>query len=105
MTKKVKLNNAQLSEEEKKKNLALMVKLGEPLAHEITGKLSQYGCTTEALMAETYAVAKTYGSLQAIALSEGWDCQGLFDKLVPMFFEETQEMLAELEKEEKETNL
>ena len=102
MTKKVKLNNAQLSEEEKKNKLALMVRLGEPLAQEITGKLSQYGCTTEGLMAETYAVAKAYGSLKAAALSEGWDCQSLFDKLVPMFFEETLELLAELEKEENE---
>jgi hypothetical protein len=79
-----------------------MVSIGEPLGLELIDKLSQLGCSPEALMAETYAVAKAYGSLRAMSLNEGWECQDLFEKLVPMFTEQTQEMLAELEKEEGE---
>jgi len=102
MAKKIVLNNAPMSKEEKNKNLELMVKHGEPLAQDIINKLSSYGCSPKALMVETYAVAKAYGSLRAMSLSEGYECQNLFDKLVPMFQEETEEMLAEMEKENSE---
>ena len=79
-----------------------MVKHGEPLAQDIINKLSSYGCSPEALMAETYAVAKAYGALRAMSLSEGYDFQSLFDKLVSMFQEETEEMLTEMEQEDSE---
>ena len=102
MAKKIVLNKAPMSKEEKNKNLELMVKHGEPLAQDIINKLSSYGCSPKALMVETYAVAKAYGSLRAMSLSEGYECQNLFDKLVPMFQEETGEMLAEMEKENSE---
>ena len=103
MAKKIVLNNAPKSEEEKKtRNFKIMVEHGEELASELIEKLSAYGCSPEAMMAETYAVAKAYGSLRAMSLSEGYECQNLFDKLVPMFQEETEEMLAEMEKENSE---
>lgn len=103
MAKKIVLNNAPMSEEEKKnRNFKIMVEHGEKLASVLIEKLSAYGCSTVALMAETYAVAKAYGALRAMSLSEGYDCQSLFDKLVPMFQEETEKMLAEMEQEENE---
>ena len=103
MAKKIVLNKSPMSEEEKKKrNFKIMVEHGEKLASELMDKLSSYGCSPEALMVETYAVAKAYGSLRAMSLSEGNDCQSLFDKLVPMFQEETEEMLAEMGQEENE---
>ena len=102
MAKKVNMNAATCSKEKKKENFRIMVSIGEPLGLELIDKLSQLGCSPEALMAETYAVAKAYGSLRAMSLNEGWECQDLFEKLVPMFTEQTQEMLAELEKEEGE---
>ena len=78
-------------------------KYGEELALELMEKLASHGCSPEALMAETYAVAKAYGSLRAISLSEGYECQDLFDKLVPMFQELMQEELTNREKEESES--
>ena len=102
MAKKVKIDAATCSEEKKNENFELMVKYGEPLGLEIIDKLSELGCSPVALMAETYALAKAYGSLRAMSLSEGWECQDLFEKLVPMFQEQTQEMLVELDKEESE---
>lgn len=103
MAKQIVLNNAPMSEEEKKnRNFKIMVEHGEKLASELMDKLSSYGCSPKALMAETYAVAKAYGALRAMSLSEGYDCQSLFDKLVPMFQEETEEMLAEMGQENSE---
>ena len=102
MAKKVTMNAATCSEEKKNENFKLMVRLGEVIGLEIIDKLSELGCSPEALMAETYALAKAYGSLRAMSLSEGWECQELFEKLVPMFQEQTQEMLVELDKEESE---
>ena len=102
MAKKIALNNAPMSEEEKKnRNFEIMVKYGEELALELMEKLASHGCSPEALMAETYAVAKAYGSLRAISLSEGYECQDLFDKLVPMFQELMQEELTNREQEER----
>jgi hypothetical protein len=103
MAKKIVLNKAPMSEEEKKnRNFKIMDEHGEKLASVLIEKLSAYGCSPKALMAETYAVAKAYGALRAMSLSEGYDCQSLFDKLVPMFQEETEEMLAEMGQEENE---
>ena len=102
MAKKVKIDAATCSEEKKNENFELMVRLGEVIGLEIIDKLSEFGCSPEALMAETYALAKAYGSLRAMSLSEGWECQDLFEKLVPMFIEQTQEMLTELDQEESE---
>lgn len=101
MAKKIAMNNAPMSEEERKnRNFEIMVKYGEELALELMDKLASYGCSPEALMAETYAVAKAYGSLRAMSLSEGYECQDLFDKLVPMFQEQMQEKITEKEQEE-----
>ena len=101
MAKQIVLNKAPMSEEEKKtRNFKIMVEHGEKLASVLIEKLSAYGCSPEAMMAETYAVAKAYGSLRAMSLSEGYECQDLFDKLVPMFQEETEEILTEMEQEE-----
>ncbi len=103
MAKIIGLNTAPMSEEEKKnRNFEIMVEHGEKLASVLIEKLSAYGCSPVALMAEIYAVAKTYGALRAMSLSEGYDCQSLFDKLVPMFQEETEEMLAEMGQENSE---
>lgn len=100
---KIVLNKAPMSEEEKKnRNFKIMVEHGEKFASELMDKLSSYGCSPVALMVETYAVAKAYGALRAMSLSEGYDFQSLFDKLVSMFQEETEEMLAEMGQEENE---
>ena len=103
MAKKIVLNKAPMSEEEKKnRNFKIMVEHGEKLASVLIENLSAYGCSPVALMAETYAVAKAYGSLRAMSLSEGYECQDLFDMLVPMFQGEMEVTLTKIEQEENE---
>ena len=95
MTKKKNFKPAALSKEEKQENLKKMICTGEPLADVLMGILALLGSSDEALMAETYAVAKTWAALKAVALSKNSDPVQLFEKLVPMFKEEMESAVNE----------
>ena len=82
------------TQDEKQKNLETMVKYGEVLS------LSQYGNSYQGLCIETYAVCKAYAALKVIALDADWDNEPLFQKLLPWFIDEAEEMLAEVKNEE-----
>ena len=69
------------------------MKEGEDLGLVMMTILSEYGSSREALIIETYAVAKAYGALKAVAEDKGFDADGLFEELVPSFVEETREKL------------
>ena len=70
-----------------------LMKEGEDLGLVLMTMLAEYGSSREALIVETYAVAKLYGALKAIAEDKGFDAEGLFEELVPSFVEETKEEL------------
>ena len=91
MSQKKNFKPAILSKEEKQENQKKMICTGEPLAEVLMGILTLLGSSDEALMAETYAVAKTWAALKAVALSKDRDPVPLFEKLVPMFKEEMEE--------------
>ena len=64
------------------------MKEGEDLGLVLMTMLAEYGSSREALIVETYAVAKLYGALKAIAEDKGFDAEELFEGLVPSFLEE-----------------
>ena len=87
------------TQDEKQKNLETMVQYGEVLSNELIEKLSQYGNSYQGLCIETYAVCKAYAALKVIGLDAGWDCEPLFQQLLPMFIDEAKELLTEMNKE------
>ena len=104
MEQKMKSKAATCSEKEKKENLKMMVRNGEPLATALIGTLSLFGSSPEALMVETYALAKAWATLKAVSLSKGINPYPLYMKLVPMFEEEVEETMQENEEEEYKEN-
>ena len=100
----MKSKAATCSEKEKKENLKMMVRNGEPLATALIGTLSLFGSSPEALMVETYALAKAWATLKAVSLSKGINSIPLYMKLVPMFDEEMEETMQEIEKEDYKEN-
>ena len=88
------------STQDEKKNLETMVKYGEVLSTEIIEKLSHYGNFHLGLGIETYALCKAYAFLKTIAQEVGWDCEPLFQQLLPTFIDEAKQMLAEVKNEE-----
>ena len=84
------------TQDEKQKNLEIMVKHGEILSNVLLENLSQYGNSLEGLLIETYAVCKAYAALKVIALDANWDNELLFQKLLPWFIDEAEEMVAEV---------
>ena len=100
----MKSKAATCSEKEKKENLKMMVRNGEPLATALIGTLSLFGSSPEALMVETYALAEAWATLKAVSLSMGINPIPLYMKLVPMFDEEMEETMQEIEKEECKEN-
>lgn len=71
--------------------LLAMIVAGEQLGVELMELLSQHGCSPQALLVETYAVAMLWASLKAVAYSEGYEPEELFEFLVPTFKEEMEE--------------
>ena len=88
------------STQDEKKNLETMVKHGEILSNVLIENLSQYGNSFQGLCIETYAVCKAYAALKVIALDADWDNEPLFQKLLPWFIDEAEEMLAEVNNQE-----
>ena len=92
-------NKKSSTQDENQKNLETMVKYGEVLSNELIEKLSQYGNSYQGLCIETYAVCKAYAALKVIGQDAGWDCEPLFQQLLPMFIDEAKELLTEMNKE------
>ena len=87
------------TQDEKQKNLEIMVKYGEVLSNVLIDNLSQYGNSYQGLCIETYAVCKAYAFLKLIALDAKWDNEPLFQNLLPMFIDEAKELLAKMNNE------
>lgn len=96
MKSKRNVNAVTYSEKEKQENLEKMVINGEQLATALIGTLSLFGSSPEALMAETYAMAKAWAALKAVGLSKDLDPAPLFNKLVPMHKEEMDACIGEM---------
>jgi len=75
----------------KNDELLAMIQAGEKLGVELMEKMSKHGCSPDALLVETYALAMAYASLKAIAHSEGYEPEDLFEFLVPTFKEEMED--------------
>ena len=104
MEKKIKLQakatKKSSTQDKKQKNLETMVKHGEILSNVLIENLSQYGNSLEGLLIETYAVCKAYATLKVIAQDANWDNEALFQKLLPWFIDEAEEMLDEVNNQE-----
>ena len=85
------------SEVEYKEQIAALANTGELLGNELIERLSQYGCSFEGLIIETYAMSKAWAALQAIAHSEGYDAESLFKKLSPTFDAEMEGLVKEVD--------
>ena len=81
------------SREKKVESLIDLMELGEELGLDLIILLSQLGSSREALIVETYAIAKAHGALKAIAEDKGVDTDDLYEGLLPSFIEETREEL------------
>ena len=77
--------------------LLAMMMAGEKLGIELMERLAKHGCSPQALIVETYALAMAYASLKAIAHSEGFEPEILFEFLEPTFKEEMEEYVREAE--------
>ena len=93
-SKKTVVTNNQVENDE----LLAMMMAGEELGVELMERLSKHGCSPNALIVETYALAMAYASLKAIANSEGYEPEDLFEFLLPTFKEEMEEYVREAEK-------
>ena len=94
MARKKQIEIQKEFEQKKKLESCLeLMKEGEDLGLVLMTMLAEYGSSREALIIETYAVAKLYGALKAIAEDKGFDAEELFEGLYPTFFEETREEL------------
>lgn len=81
----------------KNDELLAMMGAGEKLGIELMERLAKHGCSPQALIVETYALAMAYASLKAIAHSEGFEPEILFEFLEPTFREEMEEYVREAE--------
>jgi hypothetical protein len=81
----------------KNDELLAMMGAGEKLGIELMERLAKHGCSPQALIVETYALAMAYASLKAIAHSEGFEPEILFEFLEPTFKEEMEEYVREAE--------
>ena len=77
--------------------LLAMMMAGEKLGIELMERLAKHGCSPQALIVETYALAMAYASLKAIAHSEGFEPEIFFEFLEPTFKEEMEEYVREAE--------
>ena len=82
----------------KNDELLAMMGAGEKLGIELMERLAKHGCSPQALIVETYALAMAYASLKAIAHSEGFEPEILFEFLEPTFKEEMEEYVREAER-------
>lgn len=101
MAKKQNMKATTSSEVRDRKYCIALMKKGEELGEELMELLSQYGCSFEGLVIETYAMSKAWAALQAIAHSEGYDAEDLFKELLPSFIKDMEGFIKELEEEEK----
>lgn len=76
------------TEKEVKEFIKMMATGGEMLGNQLADMLAQHGSSMGALLIETYAMAKAWSALKAIAKSKGFDAEELFERLLPSFSEE-----------------
>ena len=102
MAKEIKMKKAATgSVVDKKEQFIALADTGEAFGNELIELLSEYGCSFEGLVIETYAMSKAWAALQAIAHSEGHDAEDLFQQLLPSFIKDMEGFIKELEEEEK----
>ena len=102
MAKEIKLKQATTSSEVRNREYCVaLMNTGEVLGNELIDLLSQHGCSFEGLVIETYAMSKAWAALQAIAHSEGYDAEYLFQQLLPSFIKDMEGFINEMEEEEK----
>ena len=102
MAKEIKLKQATTSSEVRNREYCVaLMNTGEVLGNELIELLSQHGCSFEGLVIETYAMSKVWAALQAIAHSEGYDAEYLFQQLLPSFIKDIEDFINEIEEEEK----
>jgi hypothetical protein len=101
MAKKKKFKATTSSEERNREYCIALMNKGEELGNELIEQLSQYGCSFEGLVIETYAMSKAWSALQAIAHSEDYDAEELFKTLSPTFDEEMEGYVKDVEDEMK----
>jgi len=101
MAKEIKNQATNSSEVRNREYCISLVKTGESLGEKLMDLLSQHGASFEGLVIETYAMSKAWAALKAIANSEGYDANELFEQLQPSFMTEMKELLSEFEEEQK----
>lgn len=90
-----KTNKQVGTEKEVREFIKTMVMSGEVLGNQIAEMLSQYGSSMSGLLLETYAMAKAWAALKAIAKSKGFEAEELFERVVPSFAEEMESIVNE----------
>ena len=84
-----------------KEQLISLVRIGEKLGDEIIDIFIEYGGSFEALFIETYALAKVWGTLQAVARDADYDPTSFFEMILPVFIKGAEKYLEELKEEGK----
>lgn len=101
MGKTINLKSGRDAKVMSKEEFTRLVKTGEKLGDEIIEIFIEYGCSFKALFFETYALAKVWGTLQAIAFDSGYDPKSLFETILHVFIKDAEKYLKELREEGK----
>ncbi len=67
--------------------------MGEELGDALLMLLQMQGSDFDALVTQTYALAKAWASVLVVSKNRGFDMTELFDSLLPSFQQEMEEML------------
>ncbi len=92
-SKSKKAATSSISEQQIKASAELAVHEGEKLGDVLLGIFTSQGSDLDALITETYALAKAWAALQVISKKLGVDMTELFESLQPSFQREYQELL------------
>lgn len=81
------------------RDLATLVDEGEKLAVTLAEQMVNYGFDYYGSFIRTYALAQTMAYLKVFAADKGFDIKPMYEKLMPSFTKEAEQMLKEIKAE------
>lgn len=99
MAKETNKKSNQVGEGRMKMNSAALVNTGAELGTELIGCMAGWGCSTEALMIETYAMGMAWAALKAMCKYKGYEPKDFFQLVADSYEDEMNEFIEEIEGE------
>ncbi len=83
------------------RDLATLVDEGEKLAVTLAEQMVNYGFDYYGSFIRTYALAQTMAYLKVFAADKGFDIKPMYERLMPSFTKEAEQMLKEIKAEKR----